>query len=146
MHNRGLNNFYLFREDEHKSPSATYIKKPNTKADKKRSSEDFKHIRCRHCENIIADTNALFSMRQGRTSLVFSNPAGVLFEILTLLYAQNLTFMGTPTSEFSWFSQYSWQVAVCSNCLNHLGWCYHAIYGEEPSIFYGLIRAELIIT
>jgi len=29
---------------------------------------------------------------------------------------------GRPTTEFSWFEGYSWQVAVCSECGEHLGW------------------------
>ncbi|MBN1959853.1 MAG: hypothetical protein JW841_02800 [Deltaproteobacteria bacterium] len=136
---------FLFR-DHDKSPSSVAIKKPKVKEDDKLINENLKHIRCRHCENIISDTNALFSMRQGRTSLVFANPAGVLFEILTLNFAQNLDIVGMPTGEFSWFPNYAWQIVICNSCLSHLGWCYSTLVGEEPSVFYGLILAELIIT
>ena len=46
---------------------------------------------------------------------------------------------GEPTTEHSWFPGYTWRIALCSRCRNHLGWLFQG-HGEG---FYGLILTQL---
>ena len=98
---------------------------------------------CRNCDAPIAPSSAL--MKSDRGPLVFSNPQGVVFEIVTLSAAQNLKLWGEPTTEATWFSGYAWTVAFCAGCRAHLGWRYDAaVSGVTPASFFGLLRAELV--
>jgi hypothetical protein len=36
--------------------------------------------------------------------------------------AGNVWLQGRPTTEWSWFEGYSWQICVCATCGEHLGW------------------------
>jgi hypothetical protein len=76
---------------------------------------------------------------------VFANPSGLAFELITLRRAQGLGLLGRPTTEATWFSGYAWRIAVCLECLEHLGWHYGAVSGGvSPTEFFGLIRDRLV--
>jgi hypothetical protein len=96
---------------------------------------------CRTCRNPIARRSARFD--PGGGPQVFSNPHGVVFEIVTVQGAQGLLDVGPASTEFSWFSQHAWRVVCCSRCLTHLGWHYTLVGTGSPPSFYGLIVAEL---
>ena len=92
---------------------------------------------------MIAPSSAL--MKSDGGPLVFSNPHGLVFEIVRLSTAKNLTLHGEPTTDASWFSGYAWTIALCAGCRTHLGWRYDAaMSGVTPASFFGLLRAELI--
>ncbi len=80
----------------------------------------------------------------GETPQVFVNPHGLVYELVTLRRAIHVVGIGRPTTEFTWFPGYAWQVVACARCAAHLGWEYRAIAGSSPPSFYGLIRSELI--
>jgi hypothetical protein len=48
--------------------------------------------------------------------------------------------MGEYALEYTWFKNFPWKYALCSNCHKHLGW--HYAYKDYQ--FYGLIADELI--
>ena len=93
-----------------------------------------KRIRCRHCHESVARREA------GTTRHVFANPAGRVFEILTVREAR-LEAWGVPTAEHTWFPGFAWRAGGCVGCGFHLGWIFDPI-GEGVS-FWGLITAEI---
>jgi len=47
---------------------------------------------------------------------------------------------GEPSVYWSWFPGFSWQVEVCPNCGEHLGW----LFRSPDSLFHGLILDRLV--
>ncbi|HHN65752.1 MAG TPA: hypothetical protein ENK09_10365 [Nitrospirae bacterium] len=102
---------------------------------------DESRIICRHCGNHITSVEEIITV-QGSHRHVFTNPAGLVFEIGCFSTADGCLVSGIPTREFTWFSGYSWNYAHCGNCLTHLGW----FYQNRDSSFFGLILERLIET
>lgn len=78
----------------------------------------------------------------------FVNPAGFSFHIGCFSAAPGCTHHGALEAAFSWFPGWSWQLAACARCGNHLGWLYRAeLDGVSPQSssapFHGLILAAL---
>ena len=94
---------------------------------------------CSHCSAAITTSNQAISIN-GQHEHAFFNPSGIAFEIRCFRQAPGCQVQGEPTTEFSWFDGYSWQYAICSNCLVHLGWFFSS--GENS--FFGLIAGKII--
>ena len=75
----------------------------------------------------------------GQHQHTFRNPMGIVYEIGCFSLANGCVNHGTPTLEHSWFPNFMWRYAFCSNCMTHLGWFYQS--GENS--FYGLILENL---
>jgi len=71
---------------------------------------------------------------------VLTNPAGVSFTVVVYRHAR-CEVTGLPSTECSWFNGYAWQLALCAQCGNHVGWYYSQ--AQFPD-FYGLIASRLI--
>jgi cereblon len=96
---------------------------------------------CRTCGTGVSAASALLTSAQ---PLVFANPAGVVFEIVKLAWAQNVTELGQASAEHSWFAGYAWVVTICSSCRTHLGWHFSALaLSARLPGFWGLLRAAL---
>jgi len=96
-------------------------------------------ILCRNCKNEI--TSAEFTTAfNGQHAHIFKNPAGLTFHIGCFSRAWGCIVYGIPTYEYTWFAGFSWSVALCSNCLTHLGWHYQS----GGNSFFGLILANLV--
>ena len=102
-----------------------------------------KRLFCRVCGSRISDMRYLTSVDGGSPNLVFRNPNGYLYEIITLSYCEGLQDTSPPILEETWFSGYPWVVLHCSSCLTHLGWRWENP-GRIPSLFYGLICERLV--
>lgn len=74
----------------------------------------------------------------GRHQHAFFNPAGIAFELRCFRQASGAVPCGEPSAEFTWFSGYCWQIALCATCQSHLGWLF-----TSDSAFYGLIATRL---
>lgn len=108
-------------------------KKSETQEKEKEDIEGF--ILCVQCENKI--TRERFKREvQGGHQHTFLNPGGMVFEIGCFKEAEGAVFVGDPTSAWSWFQGYTWQTAICSQCLSHIGWFFRKSNEHE---FYGLI-------
>lgn len=94
---------------------------------------------CARCLHKITDRDAYLDMAGGHLH-VFTNPSGFTFELALFTYADCIAH-GEITMEYTWFSGYAWQLALCANCHEHLGWRYCK---AESADFYGLIRERLI--
>ncbi len=123
-------------EDEHNGMPVGLME-DETKAD---ILEQEEYIRCRQCRNIIGSPDDRITV-QGAHRHTFANPHGIVFEIGCFKAVKGCGHVGVPSDEFSWFSGYSWRVAVCFMCLTHLGWLFTAP-GKES--FHALILDRLI--
>lgn len=95
---------------------------------------------CKQCRNQLAHSSAR-KVLQGSHTHTFANPSGVVFEIACFSPARGYSFLGPSSTEFSWFSGYSWRIIVCSVCIAHLGWIFSS---QNGSSFFGLITDRII--
>ena len=77
-------------------------------------------------------------------SQAFVNPHGVMHEVVSVRWAENLVATGTPTTEFTWYPGYAWRIAWCGRCGAHAGWSFVAVAEGEPRSFWGLRRDAII--
>lgn len=117
---------------------------PTERHDDDTQTERRRSIRCRRCDHEISDAAAVFSFDSDRASRVFANPHGILHEILTLRYARDLVVTSPPTTEFTWYPGYAWEIAHCGQCLAHVGWSFSAVDDQQPATFWGLRRNAII--
>jgi len=96
-------------------------------------------VRCRVCRYIITSEPEQISIN-GAHQHVFANPHGLVFETACYQRAMGCVVTGSPSNEFSWFSGYLWQIALCGGCLNHLGWR----FTSGTNIFFCLICDQLV--
>jgi len=101
---------------------------------------DEEHLcwRCAACGAEVSDPDQVVSVDGGPAEQTFANPAGYLFTLVTVRTVRNVSLIGPPQHEFSWFSGRSWRVATCRGCGTHLGWSFQ---GQDR--FVGLIRTRL---
>jgi hypothetical protein len=104
-------------------------------------AEDEKIILCAACFHHITDPGKQVQVNQSFTH-IFSNPHGIVFEIGCFAEAPGCYPASPFYSEFSWFIGYSWSIAACSNCSDHLGW----VFSSQSDGFWGLILDKLIFT
>lgn len=104
---------------------------------KERSEREF---RCKHCNSKITLDSEQIQVAGGFQH-TFLNPAGNIFHIGCFQKANGCVVIGIPSTEWSWFESYSWQIALCGDCLNHLGWFFNS--GNQSS-FFGLIIDTLV--
>ena len=95
-------------------------------------------LRCAVCLAPVTTASARFLV-DGRHVHVCCNPAGLVFEIGCFSSAIGCVVTGAPSREFTWFTGYSWQVALCRCCGQHLGWR----FASEAGGFWGLIMDRL---
>ena len=104
------------------------------------SPEEEEFILCRQCRQAITRPVERISV-QGAHHHTFANPHGIVFEIGCFKNVQGCGYIGSPSTEFTWFSGYAWRVGFCTMCLTHLGWVFIAASGDS---FHGLILDRLI--
>lgn len=98
---------------------------------------------CKKCRKSITSIDERISV-DGAHQHTFANPHGILFEIGCFKTAIGCGYSGIPTDDFSWFKGYRWRIAVCGNCLVHMGWLF--IAPENDCFFNGLILDRLTST
>jgi hypothetical protein len=96
-------------------------------------------IRCRSCGHAVTKAGFRAEM-DGRHCHVFCNPAGIVFEVGIFSAAPGVMLVGQPSSQFTWFPEHSWRIALCAACTTHLGWVWSGPLGQ----FYGLILDALV--
>ncbi len=103
-------------------------------------AEGERFILCRQCANMVTGPDEGIWMN-GSHRHTFANPVGVVYEIGCFNSAPGSRVVGPASDEFTWFPGYLWRVAICSQCLTHIGWYFlhSAGYG-----FHGLILDRLI--
>lgn len=102
-------------------------------------------ILCRLCGNVI--TRPAHQTRVEEAFFhTFANPHGMVFEIGCFSEAHGCISVSRPSSEFTWFPGYSWEIVACLECCAHMGWKFarHLPHAPGPGRFFGLILDKLI--
>ena len=97
-------------------------------------------LRCVRCRAPITTVSERIDVN-GRHIHVYDNPADITFEIGCFRKASGCIAAGRPTTEFTWFAGFAWQIALCRTCGGHLGWSFSS--AGKPG-FYGLIIDRLV--
>ena len=113
----------------------------NTK-DKQQEKPSPSRYVCANCHTPVSDASCLLVIQGDSPNHYFANPDGLLFEILTFSWCQNLLDGSPSVWQNTWFAGYSWTVQYCSGCQIHMGWRYDG--SAEPTRFYGIVRERLI--
>ncbi len=95
---------------------------------------------CRVCSNPITSESEKIDIGLSH-HYRFTNPLGVTYSIGCYQNAPGCSLVGEVTDEDSWFGGYRWQVALCAECLQHLGWYYQ---NDKQRFFFGLIPDRLV--
>jgi len=93
---------------------------------------------CAVCLRAVTTTSARIEM-SGSHAHTFSNPHGIVFHIGCFAVAPGCGVASEPSTHYSWFPGYAWQIVVCRGCGEHLGWLFHS----GDSRFHGLIFDRL---
>jgi hypothetical protein len=94
---------------------------------------------CAACGGFVAESLARSSVN-GAHSHSFINPAGLVFRVACFAEAPGVLALGEESLQFTWFAGFSWRVAVCRACTEHLGWCYRS----AGSSFVALIEDRIV--
>uniref|UniRef100_A0A182MDL1 Protein cereblon n=1 Tax=Anopheles culicifacies TaxID=139723 RepID=A0A182MDL1_9DIPT len=103
---------------------------------------------CKRCESEIANYDDMFAMSKQGVQTSYCNPAGHVHDTLTVHKTkENSTLpVDRPSTNYSWFPGYSWQIIVCANCRQHLGWKFVAEKKNVlPKSFYGLSGTNITV-
>lgn len=125
---------------EHEKP-ASPVNAPEAEADTGEKSEEAWYV-CRSCQQPITRPSDRITI-QGSHTHTFANPSGIVFEIACFSTATGYSFMGPPSTDFSWFAGHSWRITICAGCLSHIGWFFSP--AERSGSFFGLIMDKLIL-
>lgn len=89
--------------------------------DERSIGEDDVKILCGACGHQLAEGSSKTDP-DGAHRHVKVNPHGHVFHIACFHPVPGADAIGKPSAEFSWFSGYRWQIALCGECGVHLGW------------------------
>lgn len=68
-----------------------------------------RYLCCAHCQMHIAEQTHVFAMSKEGVQSNYCNPAGQVYETVTVLEAQNYDLVGLPSKQFSWFPGWVFQ-------------------------------------
>lgn len=100
-----------------------------------------KALLCAACKTVVTWQGQAIEPL-GRHIHTFTNPEGLEYTIAGFALADCLV-VGEAIQAWSWFHNYTWQVAICRGCQRHLGWFYQNRACNDA--FYGLILSNLIV-
>ena len=112
--------------------------KPARRAEGDALTDEGNRLLCRFCLHPITDDNQK-TTQQGQFLHCRTNPSGFTFEFGCYATAPGCSTRGEATIEHTWFPGYSWKLALCRNCGEHLGWLF-----TGDALFYGLIQDRLV--
>lgn len=92
---------------------------------------------CAFCRCVITSEGETINV-SGNHFHTCTNPANIVFNIRCFSQAPGCSPVGNATAEHTWFSGYRWQIALCKDCGEHLGWLF-----RDGDSFYGLIADRL---
>lgn len=103
-------------------------------------------LRCKHCGAVISHMRHVFSVggSEGITG-AYVNEHGVVHQTMTIrkVDSHSVVCIGRPERKDSWFPGYSWTIAYCSVCSDHLGWKFRRVGKSDeddpdrPRAFWG---------
>ena len=99
-----------------------------------------KFLLCINCLHRITSQQHLTDVN-GKQVHTFTNPGGIQYTIGCFTVADGCLKHGNSTFEYTWFREYAWNYAMCSDCLQRLGWHFSS---SDNKTFFGLILKFLI--
>ncbi|WP_456473291.1 cereblon family protein [Desulfolithobacter sp.] len=112
---------------------------PGSRSQNHSGTTDDSPLRCARCRAPVTSRSEAISVHNSHEHAFF-NPAGIAFEIRCFRQAPGCLVSGQPTSEFTWFGGYTWQLAICAGCRCHLGW----FFARPASSFFALIAGNIL--
>ena len=104
-----------------------------------------KSYQCIACGSPITYSDRLLPVG-GSNRHFFVNPSGVECDFHTFYACPGAMALGEPTTLHSWFPGYSWRLAFCQQCGQHLGWYYETVSGNnKQNEFWGILVSNLIV-
>ena len=103
-----------------------------------------KAYHCAACSGLITHSDRLILVR-GTNRHLFVNPAGVECDFHTFYSCPGAIALGEATDTHTWFAGYTWRMAFCRHCAQHLGWYYKALLkSERPGEFWGILISHVM--
>ncbi len=103
-----------------------------------------KVFQCRTCGGLVTHSDRLLPLG-GKSRHLYVNPAGVECDFQTFTSCLGAIALGDPTEEHTWFSGYSWRMAFCRQCGQHLGWFYEGVSSsKQPRAFWGVMVSRIM--
>jgi len=93
---------------------------------------------CARCRGLVTSQASAISV-SGSHAHAFTNPHGFEFRIGCFADAPGCTELGGESSYWSWFPGFTWQVSLCRQCGEHLGW----LFRSPDARFFGLVLDRL---
>jgi hypothetical protein len=103
-----------------------------------REGADGSFIACARCHHAVTSASARIEVA-GAHEHTFDNPAGIRFTIGCFSRAA-CAAQGPPSTYWTWFPGYSWELEACGRCGAHLGWRFRS----STDLFHGLILDRLV--
>lgn len=88
---------------------------------KDRSPEDPAVLVCTTCALVLAQVRDRVAI-DGRTVHERVNYAGYPHRFMTVRRCTNVDAVSPPSTDFSWFEGYAWEIIACAGCRSHVGW------------------------
>lgn len=114
-------------------------RRPARTADRAPDGAGGRALVCARCGHRVTD-EAARTERSGLHEHSQVNPHGYIWCFGCFSRAPGCAPRGAPTTEFTWFSGYAWQLAHCRGCDLHLGW----MFAGEGDRFWGLITERIV--
>lgn len=111
---------------------------PEAREGDEREARTRRAILCGACKSVITTRGSRIEVH-GAHEHRRVNPSGVDFHLGCFARAPGCLVEGDPTTFWTWFPGYAWQIASCRACGDHLGW---AFSGDRS--FFGLILPRVI--
>jgi hypothetical protein len=103
-----------------------------------------KAYHCAACGGLMTHSDRLILV-SGTNRHLFVNPAGVECDFHTFYSCPGAIAVGEATEVNTWFLGYTWQMAFCRQCGQHLGWYYEALFkSKRPGEFWGILISHVI--
>jgi hypothetical protein len=112
---------------------------PAADADEKETADPPLLLACALCRQRIT-SSADRVARRGAHEHTFTNPEGIRFRIGCFGAATSTNAASSPTTYWSWFPGYAWQIELCAACGEHLGWR----FSSSDDAFHGFVLDQLV--
>jgi hypothetical protein len=123
------------------SDHLTYLEKmPSVFEDEDGGKARKKSLVCASCRHLVTNVSEKIDVR-GRHDHSFHN-LGYPVKLGCFRNAPGCTGVESVSYGYSWFPGYAWQIQVCENCYNQLGWKYMTQYDSFYGLIFGTLREE----
>jgi hypothetical protein len=101
-------------------------------------------FQCMACRGLITHSDRLLPVR-GLSRHLFTNPTGLECDLYTFDCCPGTIALGEATEDHTFFQGYSWRMAFCCHCGQHLGWHYQGtVRSRRPYEFWGILVPRLV--